>query len=85
VARDDCRPLILSLRENFREGSLGKKNLLAFANELAKVLWVSLTLAPSRISLVVCVCVCVLSSSFILYLSSLFLRQRRGAASLPSA
>jgi phage shock protein PspC (stress-responsive transcriptional regulator) len=32
VARDDCRPLILSLRENFREGSLGKKNLLAFAN-----------------------------------------------------
>jgi hypothetical protein len=36
VARvDDCRPLILSLRENFREGSLGKKkNLLAFANAL---------------------------------------------------
>jgi hypothetical protein len=35
VARDDCRPLILLLRENFWEGSLGKKNLLAFANALA--------------------------------------------------
>jgi hypothetical protein len=62
VARvDDCRPLILSLRKNFREGSLGKRKKIAgvcqcvgdkFASLVAKFCGWPLTLAPSRILLV---------------------------------